>query len=399
MGKRLSLGEFVALIALLFALIAMATDAMLPALGLIAADYDLPDANQAQLVITVFILGTGLGQLVAGPLSDAFGRKTILGGGILLFFCASIFPLVTGSFTALLAARFVQGLGISAPRSVGVAMVRDIYKGRQMARVMSLAMMIFVVAPALAPIIGQSIMLQFNWRMIFVFVMAVSLTCFFWLILRQEETHPVANRRPFRAAILWNGFGEVLTNKRVMISMLAVSMVYATLFSYLSMAQQNFSIWLDAEAKFPIYFAIISLFGAVSNAVNARYVERVGMWLISTIALFANFILALGFGFAIWLNILPEQWLLTSFIIWSGCFFFFNVMCFGNLNALAMEPVGHIAGLAASIVGATSTTICVIIAIPIGMMFNGTGLPLIFSTAILCAVALVINSLNPRNVD
>ena len=222
MGKRLSLGEFVALIALLFALIAMATDAMLPALGLIAADYDLPDANQAQLVITVFILGTGLGQLVAGPLSDAFGRKTILGGGILLFFCASIFPLVTDSFTTLLAARFVQGLGISAPRSVGVAMVRDIYKGRQMARVMSLAMMIFVVAPALAPIIGQSIMLQFNWRMIFVFVMAVSLTCFFWLILRQEETHPVANRRPFRAAILWNGFGEVLTNKRMMISMLAV---------------------------------------------------------------------------------------------------------------------------------------------------------------------------------
>jgi len=399
MGKKLALPEFVALIALLFALIALGTDAMLPALGLIANDFQLPDSNQAQLVITVFVLGTGLGQLVAGPLSDAFGRKTVLGGGILLFFVASIFSITTDDFTTLLMTRFIQGLGISSPRAVGIALVRDIYKGRQMARVMSLAMMIFVVAPAIAPLIGQTVMLTFNWRMIFVVIMGFSLVSFLWLFIRQEETLAIENRRPFRFETIWQGYLEVFTNKRVMISMLTVSLVYATLFSYLSMAQQNFAIWLDSEARFPLYFGIISIFGAVSNAVNARYVERVGMWLISTIALLSNAIIALAFAFLIWQNILPDHLMLPAFIIWSGLFFFFNVMCFGNLNSLAMEPVGHIAGLAASIIGSTATAICVFIAIPIGMMFNGTGMPLILSTAILCSISLIINLFNPRSVD
>ena len=215
MGKRLSLGEFVALIAFLFALIALGTDTMLPALGLIASDFNLSDTNQAQLVVTIFILGTGLGQLLAGPLSDAYGRKVILGAGIIIFFVASLVSVVTTDFTMLLITRFIQGLGISAPRSVGLAMVRDVYKGRQMARVMSLAMMIFVVAPAVAPLIGQFIMLAFDWRIIFVFFMAVSMICYLWLMLRQEETHDVKNRRPFRLSTLKTGYIEVFTNKRV----------------------------------------------------------------------------------------------------------------------------------------------------------------------------------------
>lgn len=399
MGKRLSLGEFVALIALLFALIALGIDSMLPALGNIASDYNLADANRAQLVITVFVFGTGIGQLLAGPLSDAYGRKLILGGGIALFVIASIFSVFTGDFTTLLISRFIQGLGISAPRSVGIALVRDIYKGRQMARVMSMAMMIFVVAPAIAPLIGQSIMLAFGWRMIFVFLILVSCICFAWLLIRQEETLSVENRRPFCLSNLKMGYIEVFTNKRVMISMFSVSMVYAALFSYLSMAQQNFAIWLDSEANFPIYFTMIALFGAASNAVNARYVERYGMWFISTLALGANIIAAAFFALLIFMNIIPDQWLTFAFVIWSSIFFFCNVMCFGNLNALAMEPVGHIAGLAASIVGSTSTTICVLIAIPVGMMFNGTGLPLVVATAILFSIALIIHAYNPRNVD
>jgi DHA1 family bicyclomycin/chloramphenicol resistance-like MFS transporter len=399
MGKRLSLGEFVALIALLFALIALGIDSMLPALGNIASDYNLVDANRAQLVITVFVFGTGIGQLLAGPLSDAYGRKLILGGGIALFVIASTFSVFTGDFTTLLISRFIQGLGISAPRSVGIALVRDIYKGRQMARVMSMAMMIFVVAPAIAPLIGQSIMLAFGWRMIFVFLILVSCICFAWLLIRQEETLSVENRRPFGLSKLKMGYIEVFTNKRVMISMFSLSMVYAALFSYLSMAQQNFAIWLDSEVRFPIYFTMIALFGAASNAVNARYVERYGMWLISTLALGVNIIAATVFAFLIFNNIIPYQWLTFAFVMWSGIFFFCNVMCFGNLNALAMEPVGHIAGLAASIVGSTSTTICVLIAIPVGMMFNGTGLPLVIATAILFSIALIIHAFNPRNVD
>ena len=372
---------------------------MLPALGIIAADLKLQTENHAQLIITVFLLGTGLGQLISGPISDTYGRKIVLCTGISLFILASIAAIITSDFLTLLIVRFIQGLGISAPRSVGIALVRDIYKGRQMARVMSMAMMIFVVAPAVAPLLGQSIMLAFGWRMIFVFLILVSCICFLWLMIRQEETLTDENRRAFKVALIIDGYKEVFTNKRVMISMLSVSMVYGALFSYLSMVQQIFSIWLDAEARFPFYFMITAFFGAASNAVNAHYVERYGMWFISSLAMVGNIIAALVFALLIITNILPDQWLLPAFVIWSSIFFFCNVMCFGNLNSLAMEPVGHIAGLAASIIGSTSTVISVLIAIPVGMMFNGTGLPLIMATAVLFSVAMFIHIFNPRNVD
>ena len=151
MGKRLSLTEFIALIAFLFSLIAIGTDMMLPALNLIANDLDLRTNNQAQLIITVFLLGTGLGQLISGPLSDTYGRKIVLCTGISLFILASIAAIITSNFLMLLTARFIQGLGISAPRAAGTAMVRDLYNGRKLARVISLAMMIFVLAPAISP--------------------------------------------------------------------------------------------------------------------------------------------------------------------------------------------------------------------------------------------------------
>lgn len=399
MGKRLPLAEFVGLIAFMFALIALGTDVMLPALGVIAQDLNLTDQNRAQLVITIFLFGTGLGQLVAGPMSDAYGRKVVLSVGIFLFIAASVWATLTSSFSMLLIARFVQGLGISAPRSAGNAMVRDLYSGRQMARVISLAMTIFVLAPAVAPLLGQAIMVSFGWRAIFAACMIAGLVAFLWLTIRQEETLVYENRSPFKISNLVDGYKTVFTNKRVVISTLVQSLILAGLFSYISTAHQVFSQWLDVEERFPIYFGCIALLSAFSNVVNAALVEKLGMWVMSAFAIGANMIFSLFILTIMYFGAVPEPLLLPVFLIWSIVVFFTIAMSIGNLMALAMEPVGDIAGLAASIIGSTSTMFSIFLAIPIGMLFDGTGLPLIASVTLLAVLAFGFHWINPRTAD
>jgi len=398
MGKQLGLREFVALMAFLFSLIALGTDSMLPALGLISTDLDVVDHNRTQLVITVFLLGTGLGQLISGPMSDAYGRKVVLGIGVVLFIVSSIWAVFTSDFTMLLVARFVQGLGISAPRAAGNAMVRDLYSGRQMARVLSLVMMVFVLAPAMAPLIGQTIMNAFGWRAIFTSMMISGLIGFLWLTFRQQETLAVEDRVPFKLGSLLNGYKIVFTNKRVIVSTLVQALALAGLFAYISTAHQLFADWLNEEARFPIFFALIALLSATSNVLNAIFVERLGMWIISTYAIASNVAVSVVTLALLFSGLVPEQFTLLVFMIWSIAMFLTVAMCIGNLTSLAMEPVGHIAGIASSIIGSTSTMLSIILAIPIGMLFNGTGLPMIACIIVMSALALALQFINPRNV-
>ena len=397
MGKSLSLTEFVALIAFLFSLIAIGTDMMLPALGIIAVDLKLQTGNHAQLIITVFLLGTGLGQLISGPISDTYGRKIVLCTGISLFILASIAAIITSDFLMLLIARFIQGLGISAPRSAGTAMVRDLYNGRKLARVISLAMMIFVLAPAIAPLLGQFLMISFGWRSIFTACTGAGLIAFVWLVIRQEETLIVKNRQPFLISNLMQGYKTTFTNKRVIISTLVQALVLGGLFSYIASAPQIFSEWLNVESKFPLYFCGIALFSALSNILNATLVEKLGMWFLSTCAIGFNMIFSIIILSIYYLELIPIFFYLPVFIMWSCVLLFTMAMSVGNLMALAMEPVGHIAGLASSIIGSTSTLISITIAILIGMLFNGTGLPLITGVTILAIISFALNLKNPRN--
>ena len=397
MGKSLSLTEFVALIAFLFSLIAIGTDMMLPALGIIAVDLKLQTENHAQLIITVFLLGTGLGQLISGPISDTYGRKIVLCTGISLFIMASIAAIITSDFLMLLIARFIQGLGISAPRSAGTAMVRDLYNGRKLARVISLAMMIFVLAPAIAPLLGQFLMISFGWRSIFTACTVAGLIAFVWLVIRQEETLIVENRRPFLISNLMQGYKTIFTNKRVIISTLVQALVLGGLFSYIASAPQIFNEWLNVESKFPLYFCGIALFSALSNILNATLVEKLGMWFLSTCAIGFNMVFSTIILSIYYLELIPNFLYLQVFIMWSCVLLFTMAMSVGNLMALAMEPVGHIAGLASSIIGSTSTLISITIAILIGMLFNGTGLPLITGVTILAIISFALNLKNPRN--
>ena len=399
MGKLLSPHEFIVLIAFLFSLIAIGTDMMLPALGAIGNDLGIIDKNKVQLVITIFLLGTGLGQLIAGPVSDAYGRKIVLSTGILLFVAASIWAMVTTSFTMLLIARFVQGLGISAPRSAGNAMVRDLYSGRKMARVISLAMMIFVLAPAVAPLLGQKIMVIYGWRAIFTACMFAGLLAFLWMSIRQKETLILEKRTPFLISNIISGYKTIFTNKRVIISTSVQASVLGGLFSYIASAPQIFTQWLNAEEQFPIYFCCIALISAFSNIINATLVERLGMWVMSTFAIGFNMIFSAIIYLVLYMEIVSDIYLLPIFLIWSVVVFLTLAMSIGNLMALAMEPVGHIAGLAASIIGSTSTLISILLAIPIGMMFDGTGMPLIASITILAITAFGLNIINPRSAN
>jgi len=399
MGKQLGVLEFVALMAFLFSLIALGTDAMLPALGLISDDLGLVDHNKAQLVVTVFLFGTGLGQLIAGPMSDAYGRKLVLNMGITLFILASIWAVFTSDFTMLLVARFVQGLGISAPRAAGNAMVRDLYSGRQMARVLSLVMMMFVLAPAVAPLLGQTIMNAFGWRAIFTSMIMFGLIGFLWLTLRQQETLSVEKRVPFKISSLINGYKIVFTNKRVVISTLVQALTLAGLFSYISTAHQIFADWLNEEARFPLFFAMIALLSSISNILNAIFVERVGMWIISTCAIAANVLVSIVILALLYSSVIPDPYILPVFMAWSIVMFLTVAMCIGNLTSLAMEPVGHIAGIASSIIGSTSTMLSILLAIPIGRLFNGTALPMIACIIGMSALALALQFINPRTVE
>ncbi|MBK5925794.1 MFS transporter, partial [Rhodobaculum claviforme] len=194
-ARTLAFPEFVALLAMLFATIAYSIDAMLPALVVIAQELSPEAVNRAQLVVTVFVLGMGLGTLFWGPISDSYGRKSIVVFGIALYCTAALVAARAQSLEVLLAARFVQGLGAAAPRVVTLAIVRDLYQGRMMARVMSIVMTIFIVVPAVAPMIGAGIIALADWRAVFWSFVVFGIVSGSWLMIRQPETHPPERRR------------------------------------------------------------------------------------------------------------------------------------------------------------------------------------------------------------
>jgi MFS transporter, DHA1 family, multidrug resistance protein len=189
-ARPLPFAEFVALMAMLFALTALSIDAMLPALPQIARDLS-PDApNAAQLVVTSFVLGLGLGTLLMGPLSDALGRRRVIAFGIGLYLIGCGLAVIADSMALLLAARVLQGLGIAAPRTAGIALVRDLYEGRRMAKVMSIVMTIFILVPAAAPWLGQFVIALAGWRAVFLAFILCGTAALAWFLTRQPETLP-----------------------------------------------------------------------------------------------------------------------------------------------------------------------------------------------------------------
>jgi DHA1 family bicyclomycin/chloramphenicol resistance-like MFS transporter len=395
-APRLSQTEFIALIAMLFATIAFSIDSMLPALPQIAGELTPDNVNAAQLIITSFVLGMGVGTLFAGPLSDAFGRKPVIICGAILYAAGAAAAWAAPTLETLLIARVVQGLGAAAPRIVSIAMVRDMFAGREMARVVSFAMMVFMLVPAVAPAAGALIIDAFGWRSLFMAFVVFSIISCLWLGLRQPETLMPDLRRPLSLSGLFAAARETLSHRVIVVSILVQSVILGGLFATLSSTQQIFDVTFGRADSFPAWFAVIALLAGSANIVNARLVVRLGMrWLI-TRALAAQVILSVASAAMMAFGWWPDALAFPAYLFWTISVFFMTGLTMGNLNALALEPVGHIAGMAASLVGSFSTVAAVVLAVPIGLAFDGTPVPLMVAVSGLAAVGYGLMRLAPR---
>lgn len=392
--KRLPEWEFIALVAMLFATIAFSIDAMLPALSMIGEELS-PDApNRAALVVGAFVFGMGLGTLFTGPLSDAVGRKGVILWAYLVFIVGAIIAGTAPTLEVMLAGRFLQGLAAAGPRIAALAMVRDLYNGPKMAAIMSMTMVIFGLVPAVAPLLGQTIMLGFGWRAVFFAFAGFALIASLWLALRQPETHPVSARRPIRLGTLWEAMKIAMSNRVFRFSISVQTMIYAALFSMISAIQPVFDISFGRAESFPLWFGLMALLSMSASFINARIVQRFGMRRIIITALGAQMAMAS----AALIDLLVTGALpFAAFFIWATSVMFLVGFTLGNLNALAMEPMGKIAGLAASLSGAISTVLSVIIAMPISMAFDGTPRALVAGVLVCVTLAMgLMRWLGPR---
>lgn len=396
--QRLSQGEFIALMAMLTAMVAFSIDAMLPALPDIGTELTPLAMNRAQLIVTSFVLGLGIGTLFTGPMSDAIGRRPVMIGGAVVYCIGALAAWWAPTLEMMLAARVLQGVGAAGPRVVALATVRDLYAGREMARIMSFVMIIFTLVPALAPSVGAIIIAGFGWRGIFLAFLIFAAVAVLWLGLRQPETLVPAHRRPLAVATLWAGTLEILHHPTARLSIAVQTLAYGMLFAKISTVQQVFDQTYDRAAGFPLWFGAIAIAAGSASILNAQVVVRIGMRPLIKAVLVAQIgisVLMIGAVMAP-LPLLGEFWV---YVFWTTSVFFMAGLTIGNLNALAMEPLGHIAGIAASVISAIATVGAVLIAVPIGLSFDGTPLPIAIGMATCAALALWLTTMIRREID
>ncbi len=383
----LSLPEFVALIGVIFATVAFSIDAMLPAMAEIADELTPAAPNRAQLIIASFVLGLGLGTLFAGPLADRFGRKPVIVAGASVYILGALLAWSASTLELLLLARVLQGLGAAGPRIAAMAIVRDLYSGRQMAKVISFAMMVFSLVPAIAPLVGAGIIWLAGWRAIFLAFVLFSLVSVSWLTLRQPETLAPANRRPLGLGSLSRSTMEILRNRQVMLTVLILSLIFGVLFATIATTQPVFDRTFGAADSFPYWFGLVALISASGSFLNARVVERLGMRQVVKLTLIGQ--IGCSAGFALLALLAPAgAAYFYLYVLWLLSIFLMAMLTIGNLNALGMEPLGHLAGLGASVIGAVSTVGAVLIAVPVGLAFDGTPTPIAFGILTSCLVSL-----------
>ncbi|MGE9010723.1 multidrug effflux MFS transporter [Leptospira interrogans] len=374
--------EFVVIIASIMALNPLAMDMMLPALPNIRSAFHLADANRPQMVLSIFLVGFGVGQFVMGPLSDRFGRRPVLLGGMTVYFIASLLAIAAPSFETLLLARALQGLGTSATRVIATSIVRDCYAGRRMASVMSLAMMVFIAVPVIAPSFGQAVLLLTQWRGIFIVLMVYGVVTLIWSAWRMPETLPVPLRRSLAVRDILDAFRQTVTNRQTLGYALVSGGVLGSLFAYVFTSQQVFTEIYKLGHYFPIAFAGIAIGTAIAGFVNSRFVNRLGMRVISHAALLGYVAVSGIMLAAVKLQMLP----LPLFMALSALMMFSFGLMIANFTALAMEPQGHIAGTASSLYGSITTLLGIGIGTTIGQDYDGTLLP--FATGFfLCTLA------------
>ena len=383
----IGLVEFVALMALMTSLVALSIDSMLPALHQIGSDLAAESAQQTHLIVSLFFIGMALGQLYYGPVADDKGRRYTIFSGLLVFAVGTLICVFTDSLFIMLIGRIIQAFGASGPRIAALAVIRDKYEGDAMARVMSFIMMVFVLVPMLAPSFGQAILLWFSWRHIYSSFLIIALLTGLWFYLRQPETLSEEKRTPFSWNQLATSSKYILSNKPVMFYTLSMGFIFGSFLAYISSSQTLFQHVYDTGELFPLYFAGLAFSIGFASFVNGKLVMRFGMQKLCTFAMLGWIMLSIFLTMLSMSNDgVPPLWQFVSVLF---CAFSCMGILFGNVNALAMQPLGNMAGLGAAIVGSVSNAISVATAVFVGSFIEDSITPIAIGFACFGSIAFV----------
>lgn len=391
-GAPIRMGEFIAMVASLMAMGALGIDTMLPALTDIGRELSVVDPGDRQYVITVFGIGFGVAQLIHGPLTDRFGRRRLLIVVLILYAAANILAAVAQSFSLLLIARFLGGTCVAGSRVATVAMVRDCFSGRSMARIMSLAFMVFMAVPVMAPALGAGILQFGDWRTIFWMIGGASLLLAVWIAIRLPETQHPEDRRPIQVGPILAGWRQTLGDRLSLGYTIAAAGMTGALYGYLASVEPIMAETFERPSLLIIVFAVAAGTMAVANLVNSRLVMRMGMRRLGHGAVVALALLSL---FHIALVVGGLETLLSFTVIMSltlACF----ALSSSNFSSLAMERMGHIAGTASSVQGFLSITLGSAIGIVIGKAYDGTTAPLTLGFLAAAVIAIVAAAITER---
>lgn len=393
--ESLSKTEFVTLMAFMTSIIALAIDSMLPAFPQIKAEFHILSPEKMQMIIAYLFLGYSFGQLFFGPISDVFGRKAPIYWGFAIFILGSMLSGFAVNFEMFLWGRFLQGFGGAAPRIISLALVRDEYKGNAMAQIMSMVMTIFILVPAIAPSLGQVILFGFGWRAIFIVLFIVGLSAWIWFGLRQKETLPKSMRRHLNHEQIWYGVRETFSQSTTVACILVSGLLFGIFVGYLGAVQNIFTEIFGVGDQFPLFFGLLALSLGAASFFNSRLVMVLGMRKLIFIAFLCLATLSILFGlFLTYIQVGPPAlWLFMTYMILA---FFAVGFLFGNLNSLAMTPLGHVAGMASALLGFLQTTISVAVGVAIGRYFHHNVFPLVLSFGIVSLICIAILQLEKR---
>ncbi len=382
--KTLGFGEFVALVALMMACQALAIDAMLPALPTIAEAMGLTDHNRAQWVVTAYITGMGVGQLFWGVLSDRLGRRPVLLIGLGLYVVAALLVGLSQSFTGLLGWRFVHGVA-AASAVISRSVIRDLYEGRQMARVMSLTFIVFIMIPVLAPSIGQLVLMVAPWRYLLMLFSVFAAAIWIWAWLRLPETLHPEYRLTLTVGRIVHATGVVTGDRASVCYTTAMAMVFGSILAYVGMVQQIFAEVFNRASWMPTMFAVCAASMGVMSFVNSKIVGRLGMRIVSQTGLLLFIVIS---GLHVVVVMLGLESLATFVVLQAAAMSCVGLMM-ANFGTMAMEPMGAVAGIAASLQGFFSTTVAALAGAFIGRYFDGSTMPLVVG-ALSCGIMALL---------
>ncbi len=391
--KNSSRLEFIAMMASLMSLVALSIDALLPALEQIGISIGIQNSTDNQLLVTMIFLGLGFGQLIFGPISDSLGRKPVIYMGFGVFVIASFICITATSIEMMVVGRILQGIGLSAPRTISIAMVRDSFSGDYMAKIMSFIVVIFILVPVIAPAIGKIILDTYGWKAIFNSQLIIGFLIMIWLWRRQPETLPEDKRRKFKMSLFIEGAKEFIKHKQAVVFTLISGFVTGSFMVYLSASQHIFQEQYGLKEEFPFIFAGLAISVGIATFLNGTFVMRFGMY--KLVSIFTVIFTLIPLLYAIIYFNSGANPSIAVFLTFCGLEFFALGFLFGNLRALAMQPVGHIAGVGAAINGFVSTIMAVPIATFIGSYVTKTALPLFigfFVCGVMCLLLLKILS-------